>query len=539
MNKVKVADWNNLEPLTPAYALVANVDLVVIRWRDGDRASVLYGRCLHRGALLSDGHIEGKNLICGLHGWDYCYETGVSSYNPKEKQHLFRSWVEDGAVWVDEDEVAAWEAENPQPYNREAYQGLYKDLHGGPEEPHYQYIQHLAEHGLSKVGHHGRVAAMGVPREDLPRWQDIQILTSQLHKVPLLDDAPVGTEVVIGPNAEKPLRLEIPLFVSDMSFGALSEEAKVALAKGAELAGTGICSGEGGMLSEEQKSNTRYFYELASARFGYSMDKVKKCQAFHFKCGQGAKTGTGGHLPGNKVRGKIAEVRGLSEGEPAISPPRFPDWESVGQYRDFAAGVREATGGIPIGVKLSAQHIERDIEAALEIGVDYIILDGRGGGTGAAPLLFRDNISVPTIPALARARRFLDRAGRSDITLVITGGLRLPEDFVKALALGADAVAVSNSALQAIGCLGMRACHTDNCPVGIATQKPHLRQRLQIEKGAKHLENFFRAATELMQVLARACGHDHLSLFSTDDLTTWKREMVHLTGINYGGVSPE
>lgn len=537
MKKTRVAVLEELEPLIPAYALVANVDLVIIRWQDEEQASVLYGRCLHRGALMSDGSIEGKDLICGLHGWDYCYKTGVSSYNPEEKLQRFQSWVEDGAIWVDEDEVAAWEAENPQPYDRDAYQGLYRDFHGGPEETHYQYIQHLAEHGLSKVGHHGRVAAMGVPLNELPRWDDIQILTAQLHKVPLLDDAPVGTEVVIGPNSAKPLELDIPLFVSDMSFGALSEEAKTALSKGAELAGTGICSGEGGMLPEEQGNNSRYFYELASARFGYSMDKVQKCQAFHFKCGQGAKTGTGGHLPGDKVRGKIAEVRGLAEGEAAISPPRFPDWENVAQYRDFAAEVREATGGIPIGVKLSAQHIERDIEAALEIGVDYIILDGRGGGTGAAPLLFRDNISVPTIPALARARRYLDQAKRSDISLVITGGLRLPADFVKALALGADAVAVSNSALQAIGCLGMRACHTNNCPVGIATQKPHLRRRLKIEKGAKQLDSFFRASTELMQVMARACGHDHLNQLGLDDLTTWKREMAHLTGIQYGGVS--
>ena len=539
MKKIRIAVWDDLIPLNPAYALVANVDLVVIRWQDEDRASVLFGRCLHRGALMSDGSVEGKDLICGVHRWDYDYKTGVSSYNPEEKLHRFQSWVEDGAVWVDEEAIAAWEAENPQPYDRDAYQGLYKDFHGGPEETNFQYIQHLAEYGLSKLGHHGRVAAMGVPRDELPKWDDIQILTAQLHKVPALDDAPVGTEVVIGPKAEKPLVLDIPLFVSDMSFGALSEEAKVALAKGAELAGTGICSGEGGMLPEEQGSNSRYFYELASARFGYSMDKVQKCQAFHFKCGQGAKTGTGGHLPGDKVRGKIAEVRGLAEGEAAISPPRFPDWDNVAQYRDFAEEVREATGGIPIGVKLSAQHIERDLEAALEIGVDYVILDGRGGGTGAAPLLFRDNISVPTIPALARARRFLDRTGCDDVTLVITGGLRLPADFVKALALGADAIAVSNSALQAIGCLGMRACHTNNCPVGIATQKPNLRRRLKIEKGAEQLNSFFRASTELMQVMARACGHSHIREFSSDDLTTWKREMAHLTGIQYGGVSLE
>lgn len=539
MKKIAIARWSELQPEKPAYALAADVDLVIVRWPDEEQVSVLYGRCAHRGALMADGRIEGDNIVCGLHDWDYCYRSGVSSYNSSEKLHRFNAWIEDGQVWVDEDEIRNWTIDNPQPYDRESYQGLYKDIHGAVEEPHTQYIQHLAEHGLSKVGHHGRVSAMGVPRDLLPKWENIQILTAQLHKVPLLDEEPVGTEVIIGPNAKKPLRLDRPLFVSDMSFGALSEEAKVALAMGSEMAGTGICSGEGGMLPEEQQANSHYFYELASARFGYSMEKVKQCQAFHFKCGQGAKTGTGGHLPGNKVKGKIAQVRGLNEGESAISPPRFPDWDNIDEYRRFAMEVREETGGIPIGVKLSAQHIERDIEAALQIGVDYIILDGRGGGTGAAPLIFRDNISVPTIPALARARRYLDKKGRSDVSLVITGGLRLPADFIKAMALGADAIAVSNAAIQAIGCLGMRACHTNNCPVGIATQKPELRRRLKIEKGANQLNNFFRASTELMQVMARACGHDHLNKFCIDDLTTFDRDMAHLSGIEYAGVSTD
>ncbi len=323
-----------------------------------------------------------------------------------------------------------------------------------------------------------------------------------------------------------------------MSFGALSEEAKTALARGAEAAGTGICSGEGGMLPEEQSENSRYFYELASSRFGFEMELLNKVQAFHFKCGQGAKTGTGGHLPGHKVKGKIAQVRGLAEGTPAISPSRFPDWEHVDDFRRFADQVREFTGGIPIGFKLSAQHVERDIDAALSAGADYVILDGRGGGTGAAPLVFRNNISVPTIPALARARRHLDRAGRSDVTLIVTGGLRVPSDFVKAMALGADGIAISNSAIQAIGCLGMRACHTNNCPVGIATQRPELRARLEVDLAAKRLERFFVSATEIMRVMARACGHRHLNEFSLDDLTTWKREMHHLTGVAYGGLHP-
>ncbi len=536
MNEVAIAKLDEIEDRQPVHALVGDVDLVIVRF--DDEVSVMYGRCAHRGALMSDGFVKGDNLICGVHFWDYRLDTGVSEYNHRETLPKFTSWIETGEVLVDRDEIEEWSASHPQPYERDSYQGVYQDHAGTSDEPHVKFIRKLANEGLSKVGHHGPAAAMGVSRNQLPKWDDIQFVVGQLHKLPLLDDEPVGTDVVIGANAEKPLTLDIPLFVSDMSFGALSEEAKVALSKGAELAGTGICSGEGGMLPEEQEANSRYFYELASARFGFSWDKVQKTQAFHFKGGQGAKTGTGGHLPGNKVKGKIAEVRELHEGDAAISPARFPDWTELGQYRDFAAEVREKTGGIPIGFKLSAQHIEKDIDAALEIGVDYIILDGRGGGTGAAPLIFRDNISVPTIPALARARRHLDSSNSSDVTLVITGGLRHPADFAKAMALGADAVAVSNAAIQAIGCVGMRACHTNNCPVGIATQKPHLRERLPVDIAAQRLARFFHASVDLMSVLARAAGHRHLQDFSPDDLTTFKTDMAQLAGIAYGGVNP-
>ncbi|MBV7297170.1 glutamate synthase-related protein [Enterovibrio paralichthyis] len=403
------------------------------------------------------------------------------------------------------------------------------------EEPYVELIHQLAKEGLDTFGHHGPMTSMGVPRYKLPSWDDIQIMVAQMATKPLLDDAPVATELVIGPRARKPLVLQTPLFVSDMSFGALSEEAKVALATGAEKAGTGICSGEGGMLPEEQAANSRYFYELASAKFGFSLDKVKNVQAFHFKGGQGAKTGTGGHLPGIKNHGKISQVRGIPEGEDAISPATFPDLKTSADFARVADEVRQMSGGIPIGFKLSANHIEADIDFALDAGADYIILDGRGGGTGAAPALFRDHISVPTIPALARARRFLDAQGVKDVTLIITGGLRMPSDFIKALALGADGIALSNSAMQAIGCVGARMCNTNMCPAGIATQDPALRKRLDIDAASDRLFNFFTASTHLMQVMARACGHEHLNQFSRRDIATFSKEMAELAGIQYSG----
>ena len=276
MNKISLKNFDELEDRVPEYALVANVDLVIIRF--DDNLSVLYGRCAHRGALMSDGHVDGDNLICGVHGWDYRLDTGISEYNNSETLPKFSAWVENGQVLVDEDEIAEFAIKFPQPYNRNAYQGNFQDYTGTVDEPHVKFIRQLANDGLSKVGHHGPAAAMGVPRDSLPKWDDLQFVVAQLHKLPLLDEEVIGTELVIGPNAGKPLNLKIPLFVSDMSFGALSEEAKVALAKGADLAGTGICSGEGGMLPEEQAANSRYFYELASARFGFSWDKVQRTQ---------------------------------------------------------------------------------------------------------------------------------------------------------------------------------------------------------------------------------------------------------------------
>jgi glutamate synthase domain-containing protein 2 len=265
--KIAIYDWNKLEDHKPAYALVGKTDLVIIRY--DDQVSVLFGRCLHRGALLADGYIEGHNLICGVHFWDYRYN--------EEVLHKFTAVVENGKVWIDEREVEEFEQTDPIAIHRDEYPGTYAATHPTPEEPKMDEIHRLARHGLEKDGHHGPVAAMGVTK-----WDDIQILPAQLARQPHLEEVEVGTELVIGPNAEKPLKLKIPIFVSDMSFGALSEEAKIILARGAEMAGTGTCSGEGGMLPEEQQENNRYFYELASAKFGYSMDLVEKGTSISF-----------------------------------------------------------------------------------------------------------------------------------------------------------------------------------------------------------------------------------------------------------------
>ena len=186
MKPLSIYSLNDLEDRTPAHALVADVDLVVVRY--DDQVSVLYGRCAHRGALMADGHIDGDNIICGVHGWDYRLDSGVSQYNNSETLPKFNAWVEDGKVFVDEDEIAEWATAHPQPYNRDAYQGAFQDPTGTANEPYVKFIRKLATEGLSKVGHHGPASAMGVPRDSLPKWDDLQFVVGQLHKLPLLDD---------------------------------------------------------------------------------------------------------------------------------------------------------------------------------------------------------------------------------------------------------------------------------------------------------------------------------------------------------------
>lgn len=487
-------------------------------YRDQDRPVKV--RLKKDGPLEIEGGIELRNVNWG---------EGAS----REHYALCRCGASKMKPFCDgsHDEVWANGEEDYQP--KEAT----TDAKATALEPHVEIIHQMARTSDHESPAEGPMVAMGAPRTDLPTWDLLQIMTAQLAPAPFQPDIDVGTETIIGKKAKKPLSLSMPLFVSDMSFGALSEEVKIALAKGAQSAGTGICSGEGGMLPEEQQQNERYLYELGSGMHGYEESLLKKVQAFHFKCGQAAKTGTGGHLPGNKVNEKIAEVRGIEEGTDSESPPTFKDLTTVADFRKFADRVREITGGIPIGFKISSNHIERTIDFALEASADYIILDGRGGGTGAAPAIFRDNISVPTIPALARARRHLDDCGVGrDVTLIITGGLRVPADFVKAMALGADAIALANASIQAAGCVGTRICNTNKCPVGIATQDPELRKLVDIDTSAKQVENFYRTSIGMMKVMARACGHDHVNKFCHEDLSTWHREMSHLSGVEYSGV---
>ncbi len=364
-------------------------------------------------------------------------------------------------------------------------------------------------------------------------WDDILIKGAQLSKIPLNMSEPVSTATVIGPNAKHPLVIEIPVYVSHMSFGALSKEAKIALARGSAEVKTAMCSGEGGILPESLESAYKYIFEYVPNRYSVTPENMKRADAIEIKMGQSTKPGMGGHLPGKKVTAEIAAIRGFKEGQDIISPAHFDDILTAADLRKKIAWLREQSGGKPIGVKIAAGHIEADLEIIVQGQPDFITIDGRPGGTGASPKFVKAATSIPTIFALYRARKYLDDHGHKGISLIITGGLRVSSDFARALALGADAVAIANAALVAIGCQQYRVCHTDMCPMGVTTQDPELRARLDIDRSAKHLANYLRVCTEELKDFARLTGNNDVHGLAISNLCTTNSEISDHTAIEH------
>jgi len=368
-------------------------------------------------------------------------------------------------------------------------------------------------------------------KEPVISWDEILIKGAQLAKTPLNHGEPVNTKTVIGPRAGTPLVIETPIYISHMSFGALSKEAKTALAKGSAAVKTLICSGEGGILPQEFDAAYRYIFEYVPNKYSATEENLRRVDAIEIKIGQSAKPGLGGHLPGKKVTSEIAQIRGFKEGEDIISPSHFEDIQSREDLKDRVDWLRETSGGKPIGIKLAAGDLEADLEVAVYAGPDFITIDGRAGATGSAPKFVKASTSIPTLFAIYRARKYLDENGGTDISLTITGGLRVSSDFAKALALGADAVAISTSALIAIGCQQYRVCNTGKCPMGIATQDPELRRRLDIDQAAKNLENFLHVSTEELKDFARLTANSDVHGLAVSDLCTTNSEISSFTTI--------
>ena len=361
-------------------------------------------------------------------------------------------------------------------------------------------------------------------------WDDILILGGQLWRLPLEDGAPVDTGTIIGKKAKKPMVLESPVYISHMSFGALSKETKVALAKGAAMNKTAMCSGEGGILPEEMEASYKYIFEYVPNLYSVTPENLKNSDAIEIKIGQGTKPGMGGHLPGEKVTEEISRIRNKPLGKDVQSPSTFPGVRTKEDLRALVDKLREESEGRPIGVKIAAGHIEKDLEIVAFSGADFVTIDGRGGATGSSPKLLRDASSVPAIYALYRARKYLDE-NNIEMDLVITGGLRVSSDFAKALAMGADGVAIASAALMAAACQRYRICGTGKCPVGIATQDEELRKRLNMDAAAMRVANFLNVSLEELRIFARVTGRESVHDLSVEDLCTVNREISEHTNI--------
>ncbi len=389
----------------------------------------------------------------------------------------------------------------------------------------------------------------------IPSWDDLTFLPGTLTRFVIEGyREKCLTKTVIGPRAKRPLELDIPVYITGMSFGALSYEAKTALARGATMAGSATCSGEGGMIPDERRYSEKWYYQCIQSRYGFNPHHLRLADAVEFFIGQGCKVGMGGHLMGQKVTDQVAEMRSLPAGIDQRSPARHPDWLGPDDLAIKIQEIREATNWeIPIQLKLGAARCYDDVRMAVKTDPDSIYIDGMEGGTGAGPHLATEDTGIPGIAAIRQARRAIDDLGKTgEISLIYAGGIRNGADVAKALALGADAIAIGHSSLMALNCnkdipeanyqkeMGVTPgfcyhCHTGRCPVGVATQDPKLRARLNPDEAAERVYNFLHTLTIEAQLFARACAKTNVHSLEPEDLAALTMEASAMAQVPLAG----
>ncbi|SNQ59616.1 glutamate synthase-related protein [Candidatus Methanoperedens nitratireducens] len=362
---------------------------------------------------------------------------------------------------------------------------------------------------------------------------DLHFVPAQVDRIPLNRDEEVNTAIVIG--SRKPLRASTPIMITGMSFGAVSKNVRQVIALTAAQLKMAFNSGEGGILEDEIKiAKDFYIGQYATGRFGVGEELLKKVAAVEIRFSQGAYPGKGSYLPASKMTPEVAKARGLKRGEAAYSPAHHPDMTTPQHVKDKVSWLRDITGGVPIGAKIGCGNIENDLRVLVDAGVDFIALDGFGGGTGATELYVRENVGIPIFAALPRAFKYLTELGVKDRIFLIAGGdLRTSADFAKCLALGADAVYIGTPALIAMNCEQYRICYTGLCPTGVTTHNPVLLTQLNVEKGVEKLTNFIEVSTREIANLARIVGKDDINKLDSNDLVSMNRELAAITGTRW------
>jgi glutamate synthase domain-containing protein 2 len=395
-------------------------------------------------------------------------------------------------------------------------------------------VRHKADSGTHRIRGCGATKLY-------PNFDDLLVLPSQLSRLSIdtyREDC--RTQTVLGARfAKKPLVIETPIMISGLSYGALSKEAKTALAKSTRIVGTSINNGEGGLLPDERANSYKQIVQICPSRFGFSLHNIEAADALEIIAGIGAKPGLAGHLMGSKITKEIAAFRQLPEGIDLHSHPRHGDIFGADDMVLKVQEIRDVTDyEIPIFVKIAAGRVREDVKIAVKTGVDGIVVDGAEAGTGAAPVVASGHLGIPTLPAVVQAVRALEEMGvKDEVSLIVSGGIKDGADVAKALALGADAVAIGTGAMVAMGCAVCLRCHEGRCAYGIGTQDPKLRQRLDIDAAAERVANYIKGMTNEAVILAKAAGKTALANMEREDLRSLTLEACAMTGIPLVGTN--
>lgn len=401
----------------------------------------------------------------------------------------------------------------------------------GESQAHYSVLEEIysiADTGASIV------CSMGSQKKMPFSLQDLHFVPAQISRVPLNLDEGVENSLTIGPEAKKPLKASSHIIFSAMSYGAVTKNVRLILTNVAANLNLAINTGEDIVLPEVEMAAPNLIVQYSTVRLGVSEEILKRCSAVEIRFGQGAYPGWRSLLPAAKVPADIKKLRGLRDNEDEYDLARHPDIRSQSELAEKISWLRDVTGGVPVGAKIGCGNVEDDVEALAESGVDFISLDGFGGGTGATELFVRENFGIPLIAALPRADRRLKELGkRSKVSLIVAGGLRTSTDFAKCIALGANAVYIGTAALIAIGCQQYRICHTGNCPTAVTASKPDLIKLLSVDEGIRRLTNFVKVSNQEMTNIARIVGKDDVSKLSIEDLVCLDRDAAEATGVKW------
>lgn len=392
---------------------------------------------------------------------------------------------------------------------------------------------------IKEIAHTGKslVRSMGSQKKLPYSLDDLFFVPAQVTKIPLNKEGKVDCAVTIGEKAKKPLKISSPVMISGMSFGAVSKNVKLCIARVAKELKIAFNSGEGGILKEDLLAADFLICQYSSGRFGLNEKLIKKSAAVEIRFGQGAYPGKGSYLPAEKMTEEVSRLRGLKPGQAAYSPAHHSDMRTPKEIKAKIDWLRRLTGGVPIGAKIGCGRVAEDLKILAEAGVDFITLDGFGSGTGATEMYIRDNVGLPIWAALPQANEQLNRLGlRGKVSLIASGGLRTGADFAKCLALGADAAYTGTAALIAINCEQYRICHTGLCPTGVTTHNPTLTKQLDVKEGSRKLKNFIRVATEEIAGITRAVGKKNVADLDSSDLIALRKELAEICQIAWPGV---